>query len=160
VEQLVKDIMQSHVVRVGTDDPLISICQLFNDERISGAPVVSETGRVVGVVSLMDIVRAAGDDLPHTIGENSYYQQMRAAQPSWMEDPDEISTRLSSLRASDVMTEELVHIHPSAPMSELAKLVRERHVHRVLVVEPQPEGEKLVGIVSLFDIVALLEENK
>ncbi len=47
-----KDIMQTQVVSVGSDDPLPSVYRLFADEEISGAPVVDESGTVVGVVSI------------------------------------------------------------------------------------------------------------
>jgi CBS domain-containing protein len=157
VEQRVKDIMQPHVVTVGADDPVMSVCRLFFDEQISGAPVISETGSVVGVVSLTDIVRAAGQDLPHLVSDSSYYRQIRASQPSWMEDPQEMSARLSTLTVSDIMTEHVVSVGPGAPISHLAKLIREHHVHRVLVIDPMSEADELAGIVSVFDLVSLLE---
>lgn len=156
-QKRVADVMQRHVVRVAADDPLSSVSRLFADEQISGAPVVSETGLVVGVVSMSDIVRSAGEEVPYSGTEAAFYRQIRASQPHWLDEPDELAGRLTDLRVSDVMTPELVSIAPDAPISELAKLITDNHVHRVLVIEDTPDGADLVGIVSVFDLVRLLE---
>ena len=155
--QTVGDIMQEHVLRVSPDDPVVSVSRLFYDEQISGAPVVSDTGTVIGVVSLTDIVRSAGEEGPCSLGESAYYRQIKAARPTWMEEPIEMNERLSVLRVVDVMTEEVVSVRSDSPISHLVKQVRENHVHRVLVIDDTDEGEQLVGIVSLFDLVSLLE---
>ena len=157
MEQQISDLMQRHVVQVSADDPLISVARLFADEQISGAPVVSDTGAVVGVISLSDIVRSAGEEAPYAGGESAFYRQIKAAQPTWMEDLGELTGHLTALRVSDVMTQEVVSIRSDATIPELARLVRENHVHRVLVTESTGDGERLVGIVSLFDLVSLLE---
>ena len=75
----------------------------------------------------------------------------------WLDEPDELAGRVSDLRVSDVMTEELVSIAPDASIPSLATLITENHVHRVLVVEDTADGVGLVGIVSVFDLVALLQ---
>ena len=54
-----KDIMQSQVVTVSPDAPLHSTQRLFYEEGIQGAPVVDEQGRVVGMITSTDILRAA-----------------------------------------------------------------------------------------------------
>ena len=123
MEQRVRDIMQQHVLQVSPDDPITSVCRMFIDEQISGAPVVSDAGKVVGVVSLTDIVRGAGEELPYPVGETAYYRQIRATQPAWMEDPGELATRLEVLRVADVMTEKVVKIQSGSSLSAFAKLV-------------------------------------
>ena len=74
-----------------------------------------------------------------------------------MEDPGELSTRLSSLRVGDVMTKDIVSVPPDCGIPEVARLLRANHIHRVLVVDPTNDEEELAGIVTLFDLVSLLE---
>lgn len=160
MKQRVSDIMEEHVIQVSPDDPLVSVARLFFDDQISGAPVVSESGSVIGIVSLTDIVRSAGDESPKALSESSYYRQLRAVRPAWLEEPHNVNDRVSALCVSDVMTEEVVSVRSDSKISALAKLVRENHIHRVLVIDDTDLGEKLVGIVSLFDLVGLLEEAR
>ena len=47
------------------------------------------------------------------------------------------------------MTRELVFVAPDAPIAEVAALMRDQRVHRVLVLD---EGE-LIGVVTSFDLL-------
>ena len=53
------------------------------------------------------------------------------------------------------MTESLVSVAPDAPIAEVARLMRQNRVHRVLVID----GDALQGIVSTFDVVGVLEKQ-
>ena len=46
-----RSIMQSYVVTVSPDDPLVNVQRLFFEEEISGAPVVDNGSRLVGVIT-------------------------------------------------------------------------------------------------------------
>ena len=61
--------------------------------------------------------------------------------------------RLQELCAADVMTPGTLSVHPDSPIGEVARLIRENRIHRILVVE----DNRLAGILSTFDLVALLE---
>jgi CBS domain-containing protein len=50
--------MSRHVITVTADMSVAQLIQLFLDRRISGAPVVDHDGRLIGVVSKTDLVRA------------------------------------------------------------------------------------------------------
>ena len=67
----------------------------------------------------------------------------------------DLSERLPDSRVSDVMTTEILAVTPDAPISGIARVLRENAVHRVLVIE---NGE-LCGIVSAMDLIALLESR-
>ena len=57
-----QDIMKTdvHVVRLG--DPVRKIVTRMGQEKISGLPVIDEDGRILGVVSELDLLRAYKDD--------------------------------------------------------------------------------------------------
>jgi acetoin utilization protein AcuB len=51
------------------------------------------------------------------------------------------------------MTRDLLTVQPDTPAAEAAKLMAERHVRRLLVVEQWADGPHLLGIVSAKDVI-------
>ena len=54
---IAKDIMNPSVISVEEDLSVHELANFFTEKMISGAPVVNKDGKLVGVVSLSDIVR-------------------------------------------------------------------------------------------------------
>jgi predicted transcriptional regulator len=54
------DIMTPDPLTLGPDDSVHEAAQLLAENRISGAPVVSGDGRIVGIVSEYDLIARAG----------------------------------------------------------------------------------------------------
>lgn len=63
----VREIMTLGAHCVTADVPLEAVRALFVEENISGAPVVDERGRPIGVVSKTDLVRAAPEAAAHVV---------------------------------------------------------------------------------------------
>lgn len=146
-----RDIMQTQVVAVGVGDTLASVRRLFADEDIHGAPVVDEQGRVVGVISTSDLLRATADVEEGERPGQGYFAEGIESFPEGLED---LRIR-EELRVEDVMTDAIVWVEPTAGLAEVARTLRENRVHRVLVIE----DEALVGILSSFDLLAVLEKQ-
>ena len=53
-----KDIMNPDIMRVREDLTVAELAAFLTEQEISGAPVEDEHGKLVGVVSVTDIVRA------------------------------------------------------------------------------------------------------
>lgn len=153
-----REIMESTVVTVRAEDSVIDTCRLFYREEISGGPVVDSTGKVVGVVSLTDLVGVAQQDHKRMIVDRSFYRGSEAeTHPGWLAELEEIEDRFSSLRILDVMTCDVISVSPEAPLASIVKTVLDHRIHRVLVIEKRDDEEHLAGIISLFDLVSLLE---
>lgn len=58
---MAQDIMTTDVVTVTPEMPVNEIGAVLVDHRIHGAPVVDENGRLLGMVSLVDLVGRTGD---------------------------------------------------------------------------------------------------
>jgi CBS domain-containing protein len=156
-----KDIMQTQVVSVGSDDPLPSVYRLFADEEISGAPVVDESGTVVGVVSIRDLIRATRDDQESSFVDSNYFRDGSFnAGASCLMSGDDFEGTLSQRVVSEVMTAGVIAVAPDTPVSEIAKTILSDRIHRVLVVERRRDKDALVGLISLFDLVALLASDE
>ncbi len=72
----------------------------------------------------------------------------------WAESTDGGSENLTDASVEDVMTSDAVSVDPETPVSKVAQVLRENRIHRVLVVKK----DALVGIVSSFDLIRVLEE--
>jgi CBS domain-containing protein len=117
----ISELMERDVLTVTPETSVFDIRELFADAEIHGAPVVDEDGAVLGVVSSLDVLRVAEVERQH------------------------------ELCAADVMTRELVTVTPTEPIAEVARLMHDQHVHRVLVIS----DHELVGVVSTFDVLKL-----
>ena len=58
-EACATDCMSTPAISVGTDTSLQECCELMETHQIRRVPVVDESGAVVGIVSLADVVRNA-----------------------------------------------------------------------------------------------------
>lgn len=152
----VADVMQHQVVTVPLDLTVRELSRLLLDHGISGAPVVDEAGRSVGVVSATDVMRAAsGEDVSSEGGSSGgfYRDEQRG------DGPDDRfvrrirgDDRLDHVLVENVMTPATFSVRPSTSVERLAGILRDLRLHRALVVE---DG-KLVGIVSSLDILDVL----
>ena len=154
--KLAKDIMETQVVRVSANQPVIDVCRIFYEEEISGAPVVDESYQVVGVVSLTDLARTMQSDHVELTGGSNFYRQMMAAPPAWARDAGEFDGRFADTLVSEIMTQEVVSVAPDTPIPLVVKKILDHHIHRVLVLDETRDYDHLVGIISVFDLVKLL----
>jgi CBS domain-containing protein len=155
---IASDMMEGNVVCVGVDDRLSSVCRLFYEEDITGAPVLSDQGKVVGVVSMRDLIRTLQEDREALVGMPSYYRDTRSSiRPDWLADTDDLEERLAHRLVSEIMTPEVVSVDPDDDISTVAQKILEHQIHRVLVIDDESEEDKLLGLISVFDLVTLLK---
>ncbi len=140
------DVMETHVVAVGPLDPLESVQRLFADESIHGAPVVDEQGRILGVISAADLMRAAADE------RDAARPSLRDTREPEAWDPA-LEREIVHECAEDVMTDAVVQVPPDTLVSEVARILREQQVHRVLVMD----RDEILGIITTFDLLRLFE---
>lgn len=152
-----RDVMQTEVLVLNASDSLLEAHQFFLRHDITGAPVVDDDGRLVGVVSISDLMRAEDEDHDVSRTVADYFSESSSyANPNF--DLDDLREGLSEIPVSEVMTEDPICVAPDCPISEIAALIRKHRIHRVLVASPGPEAElEIEGIITLFDLVSLLE---
>lgn len=148
-----RDVMRSSLITARPDMTAEELKELLVMNRISGAPVVDHDGRLVGVISMSDILSSAVD-MPF---QPNYFEASQL---------DRILERegfhletITSGYVEDYMTREVVKAQPDTPVDELAEIMYEHHIHRLVIVKP-PEN-KLVGIVTTFDLLkAIIDRRK
>lgn len=144
---LVKNVMTTPVVGVDPTASIADAARLMLGHRISGLPVVTAGGKLVGMVSEGDFLRRAelGTE-PHLAG------LMRFLESSARQADTYVHTH--GRKVSEVMTTDAVTVAPGTALEDAVDIMLKRHVKRLPVIE----GDKLVGIVSRSDLMrALLE---
>jgi len=144
----VKEIMTKDVVSVNRNSTIDEIAQTLIDNKVSGLPVLSDGGYLVGVVTEGDLLRREmSPRLPEFInilGAVIYYHGV--------ERYNEDFKKILAQTAADIMTEDLITVKEETDISEVARLMLNNNIKQIPVVD----GSKLIGIVSRADIVKLL----
>jgi CBS domain-containing protein len=137
----VESIMQPKVVVLRPDQSLREAIYELERGGVSGGPVV-ENGRVIGMVSLADLFRAAGVDpkLAATTGPWHRYEHVEPA---------------SRRRVAEAMNRRVVSVRKDASIAVAAQAMRENDVNRIPVMD---ESGGLVGIVARDDIIAAVAD--
>ena len=144
-----RDIMRSNVVTVNYATPLSEVERVLGDHRIGGAPVTDESGHIVGIVSLKDLVeRYAENPESHPRRGHGFYHL--SSNELLDDDFDSFDVpKEAEETAGDIMTAEIFSVGPHAGLREIASAMVKHKVHRVLV---QEDG-KYVGLISTMEIL-------
>lgn len=145
-----RDVMTTEVVCVRTTTNLRELEKIFLEKSISGAPVVDDEGNLVGVISLTDLVYyhlTRGDRPFH---ESDFYRSAEidkafAGSGYHIEDYD-IGL------VGEVMTPVVHTADAETPVEDLARLMTEKGIHRVIITR----DEKVVGLASAMDLLKVI----
>ena len=177
------EIMTKDVVTVPPEMTVRDAMALFSTRHITGAPVVSR-GKVVGVVSLTDLVELAATSpgtptgRPETQAEwgewDAETEVAEGVEPPaeffsdlWDDAGADVSARirvtegpewsaLDDTTVAEAMTQRVFALSPTTAVDHAASYMRNSGIHRVLVMD----GEKLLGLVSTSDITIAVAEHK
>jgi len=152
---LAGDVMERSVVAVEPALPAVELERLFERERISGAPVVAD-GRLVGVVSRSDLLRAQTDAAERADALLDYYRDVGGGAPDRSEHARLKGERAEGSCVRDLMTQELVTVTAGQSIAEVARALSTHRIHRILVVD----HGRLVGVISSLDVVRLVSEGR
>lgn len=166
-ELTARDIMTPDVLSVTRDMTLEEVARFLVEHEISGAPVVDTRGRPVGVISLVDLVRAGAEE--ERAGAMAQRAELRRPPEALTldafeeaEPPEEQSDELDEAdlavdeprRVADVMSGRVVSVAADAPIAEVARTMLQAGHHRLLVTE----SGRYVGLISSMDLVRLMAE--
>ncbi|HEX2090501.1 MAG TPA: CBS domain-containing protein [Actinomycetota bacterium] len=131
---IAREIMSAPVITVGPETPIKDVAGLLMEKRISTVPVVEEDGRLVGIVSLNDLLGL------HVEPETRRYL-LPPFKP--LESPE---------TAGDAMTLHVVTAPPEEDVSDIAERMLGHHVNTIPIVE----NGRVVGIVTRRDLLEVL----
>ena len=152
----IEDAMKKDVIKFNELDKIVDVAQSFRDNKISGAPVVDENNKVVGVISEGDVMRLLEVHspkinliLPAPLDLIELPLRMKYELDEIAEDMQ----RAGSTVIDQIMTKKVVKIGPDASISDAAELMDSHKVKRLPVVN---DDGKLIGIVTRGDIIGAM----
>jgi CBS domain-containing protein len=131
----VSDVMTSPAVTVTADASIKAAARLLRDRDVAAAPVVDGAGRLVGIVSEIDLLRGtlAPDPVAHLL-------------------PVPTEPRALPSTVADVMTRDVQVLLPHSDLYDAARSMRSSGIRSLPVVD----GDTVVGVVSRSDLLTLL----
>ncbi len=148
VKRRVQELMNPDVVCLGPKTTIREAEGLLARRRVGGAPVVDESGRILGIVSQNDLVRFAAQRV--TVEQSGRF----FTDEDEYRDLGNLTADRSDLPVEQVMTRQVYTVARDAGVAIAANIMRERRVHRLLVTD---KG-RLVGIVTSLDLLRVVEE--
>ncbi|MEA3487924.1 MAG: CBS domain-containing protein [Euryarchaeota archaeon] len=151
----VKELMITEVIAVKPGDTIPHAAKTFRTNSISGAPVIDDQRKVIGVISEADIMNlTAAIPFPDIDPLNPFpVFSMSSYMKKVKKIPDEINTLFEGY-VKDVMSKNTVTVSPDDSISDAARLMRKHDFNRLPVVDS--EG-KLVGIIARGDIIGIFK---
>ena len=140
-----KDVMTHPVISVSSRSSILEAVRLMLQHKISGLPVLDESGSLAGIVSEGDLLRRVETDTLRR-------------RPRWIEflvGPGKLAdeyVHASTRKISEVMTSEVHTVSENAPLDDVITTMEQNHIKRV----PVMYREKLVGIVTRTDFLRAL----
>ena len=131
----VADVMTTTVHVASPSTPFKQLVRLIQENRISAIPIVDAGGIPIGIVSESDLL----------------VKERRAeieADAPWRRRP--LKVKAQAVIAGDVMTSPVLTVHLDTPIPEAARIMQERNVRRLVVVEHRG---RIAGIVTRSDLL-------
>ena len=149
--RVVRDLMQRRVACVSRDVSLDTLAWWLLGHGLTSAPVIDDQGRLIGFVSMSDLVRALfADDVEPPVGESGRGTLVRPREPGFHE------IAVPRVTVADVMTPLAIAIGEHRSLAEAAAMMARGRVHQLAVVNTE---RRVVGLLSSLDLAQWLAAN-
>jgi CBS domain-containing protein len=120
----VADVMQLGTFNCQPNTPVAEVARRMVEHDVSALVVTDDRGYLMGVVTRTDLVT------------------LRAYEDYW-----------AHTTAQHAMVQQVITISPQATVRQASRLMVEKKVHRLIVVEEEGDRQRPVGVISQTDIV-------
>ena len=152
-----REVMNPAVETVRDDLTVQELAAFLTEKEITGAPVVNERGKLVGVVSAMDIVENAAEGADFVpAGENGPHVRQDVRENINPGDLRRMHVENSGLQVREIMTPTVFTVPEDTPVEKIAQTMISGRVNRLLVTR----RGRMVGIVTTLDLLKLLVGKK
>ena len=133
--RLVRDLMTTSVITMERNESLRTVDDVMRLGRIRHMPIVDEEGTLAGIVSQRDLFHSG---LLRALGFGSHAREQA----------------LDTLVVKEAMKTEVVTTTPDTPLAEAAKVMFERKIGCLVVLD----ADRIAGILTEADFVRLAIE--
>ena len=149
-------LMTTSVLAVPAEWSIKQLADFFVEHKISGAPVINSNQKLVGVVSISDMVQfdsLSAADKSSLIANNVYTEVI--GQPVMPGDISKLLAHASdNCNVDSIMTPNVISVEMNTTFPEIARKMHEQHIHRVFVTE---DG-KILGVISTTNILEAISK--
>jgi CBS-domain-containing membrane protein len=146
-----KELMTTDVITVTRNTSVRELARLYTQHNISGAPVLDDHGKVIGVVTESDLIfQNKKLHLPTVVAILDAF--------IFLESPARTEKELKKMAGStvgDIYAPKVISVQQDTPLDEVATLMAEKKVHTL----PVFDGEKLVGVIGKSDIIRMIARD-
>jgi predicted transcriptional regulator len=139
----VKNCLTKDVVVLSPEDGIQKAASAFISNKIWAAPVLDTKRRVIGILSITDILNTFSPDFLPMLGNVDFIKDYGALDISVKDVKD-----LAKLKVADIMTKNVVTIDQEGDLVAAISLMKKHGFHTLPVIE----NGRLVGMVSNIDI--------
>ena len=149
----VRDVMNPDIMTVADDMTTDELARFLDEREISGAPVVDSQGHFIGVVSMTDLGRHLAEPSDFQSARAGFYRDV--GDEVTLEDLGQRYVEGRAVTVRDVMTPVVHHVAATAAVAEAARIMVERHIHRLVVTQ----GRQPVGMITSMDLLRVVTEQ-
>ncbi len=148
------DLMTANPVSIRDTATVVEAVALLTDKGFSGAPVIDEAGRPIGVLSRADILAYDRErDWPEMFQSGFDSEAgLRSHLGPFTGEPQ--VGKIDAIRVRDLMTPAVFSVAPEASASKVIEEMLALNVHRLFVVD---QSGVLVGVISALDVLRHLQ---
>jgi CBS domain-containing protein len=152
------DVMTHEVVTLSPEMTVEAAAERFVQRGISGAPVVDDRGRLIGVLSESDILRRLKEIAEEALGKRYLTSRVHSLEllaflgERQHEAVEAIYRQLRGSKVGDVMTKRVQSVRPTDSLENVAAAMIEYDVNRLPVVD----AGRVVGIITRADLARVL----
>jgi CBS domain-containing protein len=147
----VKEFMIRDVVKAHPNDRVRDVMKVLVDRKIGGLPICSEDGKLIGMVSDGDILRAI-KPIEHKFYNYLLYMAFDEGQ--------DMGTRLGNLADTEIIniakTKEIICVTEDDEMEKAVELLAEHHFKKLPVID---RNKHIVGVISRGDVIRKIQTS-
>ena len=147
-----KDIMTTDVVTVSKDITIEELARLFTRHDISGAPVIDQTGAIIGIVTENDLIKM--EQRLHIPTVISIFDAVIYLGSSKKFEDD--IKRMAATKVEDIYRKEVVTLEDNATLEDIATIMCDKNIHHIPIIK---KG-KLIGMIGKKDIVKAIARGE
>lgn len=148
---LAKDVMEADPPTLAPDATLRqAVASIAQSKRghglgVKGMAVLDEQGRLVGMLSLKDVMRTV---IPA-------YMEHDLGRFSWDEMLEQRACRVRERKIAEIMSREVITIHADTPLMTCVDLMIKKNLQRLPVVNNE---NRLIGMVYIRDLYQVIAD--
>ena len=153
----VNNVMTKDVISLRASSKVMEAWLILMEAEISGAPILSDSGELVAVLSVTDIYRAITERLQKARALRQATSTESSPEETEREELRELSLTIRAVADSPVTSilpkdQKLLFLSPEDSLDRAIRMMAEHNVNRLPVVK----GNQVVGIITRQDIIWII----